>query len=234
MRKGNFTFIIVLSTFISSTAMLYHSMYVSNSNSYVQDKSLKNKEVNYDKAYVKGMSTTGSNDDEITNMNDELVTNHKGYLKGDALPERELTNDYKSEDKKDANDLNESLSSANMKKDNKIKEMSNETRLTTENNSIESYYNYIKKNEQPVFKVSTGKIMESLTTSDKIKLLYVSMHLGKEEYNKVERYLYAEDAEAGVLKALKLLREDLSEKEYEKVRKIAGRFIDMDIAERLN
>ena len=50
----------------------------------------------------------------------------------------------------------------------------------------------------------------------------------------MEEYLYAEDAEDGVLKALKLLKENLSEKEYEKVRKIAGKFIDMDAAERLN
>ena len=98
---------------------------------------------------------------------------------------------------------------------------------------LENFNYNTKEQEQSVFKVSTGKIQENLTTSDKIKLLYVSLQLGIENYKKVEQYLYAEDAEGGVLKALKLLKEDLSIKEYEKVRKIAGKFIDMDAAERL-
>ena len=75
--------------------------------------------------------------------------------------------------------------------------------------------------------------MGSLTISDKLKLLYISIQLGKDNYKRVEAYLYADNAEAGVLKALALLREELPNKEYKKVRKIAGKFIDMDAAENL-
>lgn len=108
------------------------------------------------------------------------------------------------------------------------------TKNDEDEDSLENYYNYIDKNEKSVFRVSASKIKENLTTSDKIKLLYVSTKLDTEDYKKVQEYLYAKDAEDGVLKALKLLKKDLSAKEYDKVRKVAGRFIDMNLAEGLN
>ena len=234
MKKSNYMFIIVFSTFISSINMLYQNIYLTNSNHYVQGKSIKEEEVGHDKAYIKSIDTTNNADVEIIGRNDEIITNNNGYVENDRIPKAQSNNDYKGEHKKNGTSFNGGLPNEDIKKDDKTKESNKEVGMKPGSDSIENYYDYIKENEQAVFKVSTGKILGSLTTSDKIKLFYVSMHLDKEEYKKVEKYLYAEDAEDGVLKALKLLREDLSEKEYEKVRKIAGRFINMDMAEKLN
>ncbi|WP_291636522.1 hypothetical protein [Clostridium sp.] len=164
----------------------------------------------YNKVYVPKISITNDTRDKEVKKNEDKVLNTKDDLDGAELFQKKLSDDYKSEDNKNSDSFDGDVGKSE--------------------NSLESYYNYIE-NEQSVFKVSTGKIQENLTTSDKIKLLYVSMKLGREDYKKVKEYLYAVDAEEGVLDALKLLKEDLSKNEYEKVRKIAGRFIDMDAAE---
>ncbi|MBU3185619.1 hypothetical protein [Clostridium estertheticum] len=153
------------------------------------------------------------------------TTNNDGVkvLIRDNMQDKKLSSNYKKEEEKVSGSSSNVISSDLDTKKNE-----------EEKDSLENYYKYIEKNEKAVFKVSASKIEENLTASDKIKLLYVSMKLDKEEYKKVKEYLYAKDVEGGVLKALKLLKKDLSEKEYDKVRKVAGRFIDMNLAEELN
>ncbi|MBU3159321.1 hypothetical protein KPL37_06090 [Clostridium frigoris] len=162
---------------------------------------------------------------EYKELSNSRITNNNAVkvMIKDNRQDKKLSNNYKSEDKKGYGSNSNIISSdVDIKKNDGDK------------NSLENYYNYIEKNEKSVFKVSASKIKEKLTSSDKIKLLCISMKLNKEEYKKVQGYLYAKDAEDGVLKALKLLKKDLSEKEYDKVRKLAGRFIDMNLAEELD
>lgn len=147
--------------------------------------------------------------------NDKESPDIKNNLKEAPVPAKKNISDYKSEDENSSVILDASS-----------------TNVDIEGTALDKNI-YNEQNEQSVFKVSTGKIMESLTPTDKIKLLYISIKLGKDNYKKVEEHLYATDAENGVLKALKLLKENLSEKEYEKVRIIAGKFIDMEAAEEL-
>ncbi|MBU3176948.1 hypothetical protein KPL47_11250 [Clostridium estertheticum] len=162
---------------------------------------------------------------EYTKHTNSRTANNDGVkvLIKDDMQDEKLSSNYKKEEEKVSGSSSNVISSDLDTKKNE-----------EEKDSLENYYNYIEKNEKAVFKVSASKIEENLTASDKIKLLYVSMKLDKEEYKKVQEYLYAKDAEGGVLKALKLLKKDLSEKEYDKVRKVAGRFIDMNLAEELN
>ncbi|MBW9171829.1 hypothetical protein K2F43_11475 [Clostridium estertheticum] len=161
---------------------------------------------------------------EYTKHSNSRTANNDGVkvLIRDNMQDKKLSSNYKNEEEK-VNGSSSNVISSDL-----------DTKKNEEEDSLENYYKYIEKNEKAVFKVSASKIEENLTTSDKIKLLYVSMKLDKEEYKKVKEYLYAKDVEGGVLKALKLLKKDLSEKEYDKVRKVAGRFIDMNLAEELN
>jgi len=182
--------------------------YKIDSNHYEQTILLQIEATSNNKAYIQK---------KLDNSNKAEVVK-KESLETDGLSQEKTKNDYKNEE-----NANSKVISA--KEDVKIDNKSTD--------SLENYYDYIGK-EKSVFKVSTGKIEESLTTSDKIKLLFVSIQLGKEDYKKVKDYLYDVDAEDGVLKALNLLKEDLTDKEYEKIRVIAGKFIDMDAAEKLN
>jgi hypothetical protein len=222
MKKVNLLFIIILSTFTSLFVMVNYNKYEINSINYVESKLLE-----------QGLITRVNKKDvkEATNSDGE-TSNAKNYFKSSNILQEELSSQCKSEDERGSNNLNMSLSNENAQEESNGRDKYIELHSRLRIDKVEDYYNY-KENEQSVFKISTGKIIENLTISDKARLLYASMQLGKEDYNKVEEYLYEDNAEDGVLKALKLLRGDLSEKEYKKVRKIAAKFIDMDAVESL-
>lgn len=221
MKKIDLLFIIIFSTVVTVITMLYYSSYMNNPKQYEEEKMQKQSVEEVNKTYMPKDIVTNDNQSKVVEKVDEVIPSTKDYLEKEDLSKSELLDAQKSEDEKRTDNLNINSSNISMDKANELK------------NSGENYNDYIKEEEQSVFKVSTGKIQENLTNADKMKLLYVSFKLGKENYKKMEEYLYAEDAEDGVIKALKLLKEDLSLKEYEKVRKIAGKFIDMDAAEML-
>jgi len=227
MKKINSIFIIIFSTAISVYVMMYYSSFKGNAMYYEDDKSKKQQVVDYKKAYIPKEKII-NNKGKVVKKIDEQTPNSKDIAKNYNLAKSEINIQENSK----KNDY------VNINTPNGVI-MRNYTNSDV-NNDMYSNWNSVRNSDyntreevQSVFKVETGKIEESLTTSDKIKLLYVSFKLGKENYKKVEEYLYAVDAEDGVLKALRLLKENLSEKEYVKVRKIAGKFIDMDAAERL-
>lgn len=90
------------------------------------------------------------------------------------------------------------------------------------------------KIEVPVFKVSTDVIRKELTFKDKQKLLVMASKLSPFDYGRIKKDLYCPDAEEGVKDALLLVRERLSDKDYEKVKDILDRFINVDAIENEN
>ncbi|MBZ9685079.1 hypothetical protein G9F72_001725 [Clostridium estertheticum] len=228
MKKINLLLIIIFSTVVSIGVMLYYSSFAIKAKYYESDKLKKQAVVGYKKDYIPKDTINNDNQGRVIKKVDEETSNVKEELEKDDLAKSELSDEQKS-----SVNLNANPSSRDIEKNNWNKDMTSDIYALKPADSLENDHYNAKQQEQSVFKVSTGKIEESLTTSDKIKLLYVSFQLGKENYKKVKDYLYEVDAEDGVLKALKLLKEELSKKEYEKVRKIAGKFIDMDAAEML-
>ena len=221
MKKNNLSWVIMIFTIISVTTMSSYSGYISYSNQYEKEE-----------IFVQNVSETIIQNEN----NDEESPDIKDNLKVADVPAKKSSSDYKSEDENSSVILDTSATNVDIDKAARDKYIYSGGYVPEQSNTLENYnYENIEseQNEQSVFKVSTGKIMESLTPADKIKLLYISIKLGKENYKKVEEHLYAKDAENGVLKALKLLKENLSEKEYKKVRIIAGKFIDMELAENL-
>lgn len=224
MKKNNSSLIIIFSTFVSVITMIAYNAYISNLKYFDKIQINKQGVVQYNKNYP-------TNDSQLKVVKEEAEQSltDNSYLEQDYASHKKNSDDYKNQEKENNDNANVKSSYENMIGIDK----KNEIYLRRRAESLENYNFDNKDNEQSVFKVDTWEIKDSLTTADKIKLLYVSMQLGRENYKKVEEYLYAKDAEDGVLKALKLLKEDLSKKEYEKVRKIAGKFIDMDAAESL-
>jgi hypothetical protein len=221
MKKIYSRWIIMISTVISVTTMNSYSDYISNSNQYEKNEIFK-------------QTVSENNSNLIQSKNDDIEIPYvKENLEEDDLPEKKVSSDIKSESENSTAILDTSSSKVDIEESEVGKYIYSGKDLPEEWYSIENNNYDNKEIEQSVFKVSTGKIIENLTAADKIKLLYVSIKLGKEDYKKVKNYLYAKDAEDGVLKALKLLKENLSEKEYAKVRIIAGKFIDMELAEEL-
>lgn len=231
MKKINPTFIILLSTLISVIIMVSYNVYLTNWRNYTEYKSYDKAVVNNNKEYVPSIDSSAQNGIKALTKNRGEGSSAIGEYKSSNLQEK--INNEAIDEKEGSNNSDTSLSNKTDEKIDKETDTYNNMQWRVRIDSLEDYYDN-KESEQSVFKVSTGKIMESLSISDKVRLLYVSMQLGKENYKKVEAYLYADNAADGVLKALKLLREELAEKEYKKVRKIAGKFIDMDAAESLD
>ena len=229
MKKNNSSLIIIFSTFVSVITMIAYNTYISDLKYFNKIEINNQGAVEYDKNYISPKNKTNNNQFKVVKEEAEQSLSDSSYLEQDYASHKKNSDTYKNQEKENKDNLNVKSSYENMMGIDK----KNEIYLRRRAESLENYNFDNKENEQSVFKVATWKIKDSLTTADKIKLLYVSMQLGKENYKKVEAYLYAKDAEDGVLKALKLLKEDLSKKEYEKVRKIAGKFIDMDAAESL-
>ena len=228
MKKINLIFIIIFSTVVSIFTMGYCSYYANKPKHYEEDESGKQAVIGYNKAFIPKENIIIDNQDKMVKKVEVENSNTKEYLEKEELTKKKLMQEQKNSD-----NLNVNSSVGDSKKNNFNKDMANSMHSIETADNLENFNYNTKQQEQSVFKVATGKIEESLTTSDKIKLLYISFQIGKENYKKVEEYLNAVDAEEGVLKALKLLKEDLSKKEYEKVRKIAGKFIDMDAVEML-
>lgn len=218
MKKNNLSWIIMISTVISVTTMGSYSGSISNSNQNEKEEIFVRK--------VSEIKTQSKN-------NDEEYPDIKENLKEADVPQKKSSSDYKSEDENSSVILDASSTIVDIEETVWDKYVYSGGYVPKQSNTLENYNYGNIENEQSVFKVSTGKIMENLTPTDKIKLLYISIKLGKDNYKKVEEHLYAKDAANGVLKALKLLKANLSEKEYEKVRIIAGKFIDMEAAEKL-
>ncbi|MBW9155357.1 hypothetical protein [Clostridium tagluense] len=226
MKKKNLFFVIIFSTVVSIFNMLYYSSVVIKAKYYEENNLRKQVVAECKKVYI-CPENINNNQGKVVKEAEEEYSNVRKNLGKEDLAKKEL-----SDEEKGSNNLNINSLSEDIEKKMDKNMLNDIDSLGKEDSQEELNYN-TKKQAQSVFKVSTGKIQENLTTSDKVKLLYVSLQLGKENYKKVEEYLYAVDAEEGVLKALKLLKDDLSKKEYGKVRKIAGKFIDMDAAERL-
>ena len=86
------------------------------------------------------------------------------------------------------------------------------------------------KDSTPVFKVSKSKIKDSLTLADKEKLLSIATKLSAIDYEKINKYLET-GSDEDIRNTIKLLKNRLSDKDYEKVKGVAEKFINMDAIE---
>ncbi|KYH34900.1 hypothetical protein CLTEP_10640 [Clostridium tepidiprofundi DSM 19306] len=88
--------------------------------------------------------------------------------------------------------------------------------------------------EKPVFKVQTSQIIGNLTMKDKMRLFEIAQKLNVQDYIRIEKLLKSQNQKQGIIDALHLLKIRLSDKDYQKIRDIADRFIDMDAVEQKN
>lgn len=86
------------------------------------------------------------------------------------------------------------------------------------------------KESIPVFKVSKSKIKDSLTLADKEKLLSIAAKLSAIDYEKINKYLET-GSDEDIRNTIKLLKSRLSDKDYEKVKEVVEKFINMDAVE---
>lgn len=102
--------------------------------------------------------------------------------------------------------------------------------LNQESDSENNNQNSSNKKEIAVFKVSKGEIKDMLSLSDILRIESIAGKLSGTDFTRVKQYLQEGDDES-VIKALKLLKERLSDKDYEKFKAVASKFINLEVIE---
>jgi len=103
---------------------------------------------------------------------------------------------------------------------------------TKENNS----YSYNKENsgqiqnkkDISVFKVSKEKIIDNLSISDKVKIFSISKSLSHSDLNRLQNDINNNDEKRGISDAMYLLKAKLDNKDFNVVKDIASKFINLD------
>ncbi|NLP27771.1 MAG: hypothetical protein GX370_03210 [Clostridia bacterium] len=105
-------------------------------------------------------------------------------------------------------------------KDNK------EKKVEEEKNKEEEY-----PESTAVFKVQSSEIIDKLTISEKTKLLALRQKISPVDYAKINNYLLDENSTRGIIKTFALLKARLSQEDYDKIKDIASKYIDVDCVE---
>lgn len=100
---------------------------------------------------------------------------------------------------------------------------------TKENsNIVENATSNDQKNDVPVFKVSKNEIMDKISFADKAKILSISKSLSPEDFNKLQEDISDDDEKKGLLNAMELLKKRLNNDDFNKMKNIASKFINLD------
>ncbi|MEG2354185.1 MAG: hypothetical protein RSB70_06060 [Clostridium sp.] len=83
--------------------------------------------------------------------------------------------------------------------------------------------------KKSLFKVHTYDILPSLSSKDKKELIGIGKYLSTSDYKKIVKYLKGDDQEKGIVDAITIIKDKIPQEEYNKVKDIANRFIDMNV-----
>ncbi|MFA9397718.1 MAG: hypothetical protein ACERKV_05555 [Clostridiaceae bacterium] len=116
-----------------------------------------------------------------------------------------------------------------------VDDSENEKNESQEDKVINSYMNNdkyqisLEEDTRSVFKQDKNNM--KLSAADKAKLFLIAKKLSKSDYKRLEDYIYSDDAELAVKNCIHLLRDRLTDKDYEKVKKILNKYIYLNAAE---
>lgn len=231
MNKKLNSFIIILSTLISSSIM------IASVNNY---------------SYVK--INTSPQDINATDKNNEKIT-----LRDEKKASTLLTKNNITKSPQENQSISTSGTGSNTKSNTKSVQQNNmskgdeplgsnkaaasdavstENQITNQNEtSVQNATGSEDENQQvalDVFKVKKDDILNKMSFFDKQKLFFIGQKLSTGDLNKVENYLMNDNGGNGVIDALKLLKEKLCDKDYSKVKNIVQKFINMDVVEESN
>lgn len=178
----------------------------------------------------------------LFSMNNKVVVNENTInpilsVEKENIEEESVTMDSESKDSKNIDndilidEINENdKESKNNDNDSEI--MDKENNRFNKNIDNTTVDDNAENEEAPVFKVASSKILGSLSILDKEKLLVIGTKLAPLDYARIKEYLYSDDRDKGVKNVILLLKERLSDKDYEKVKKIMDEYINIDSIEK--
>lgn len=253
MNRRSLSLIIIISTEIYIIIMLGFNCNLNQKDTLVEFFNNKSLSLNIKKKNI-NKNLNNSGEAKVGNIKSEVNENLKSdneglnkVCKNEINSDTQMTSDNEisnvDENKLYHEDLQSNRSSEYYEmKHELIREKINEERINYYDNKnyendggdVEGYKRITISNKKdiPVFKVATYEIKNNLTMSDKRKLLKVATKLNIKDYTKIKDFLYADNQKEGILNAIYLLEERLDEEDYQNVREIADRFVDMDKVEK--
>ncbi len=221
MNRKILSITIIMCTIICVFIMIHSNKEDIKKNSVKEKVEVLNKSQNTNKKTVNEKIEEKNNNVNIGSSSKEI--------KKDTIV---ATDSYKK-DKMDMigmkmdDDKKEFSSEFNVKGEEKDVKNSQETVNKTNNNDKNNTPKLSEKNDVPVFKVSKYKIKDDLTLGDKQKLLSVASKLSAVDYEKINGYL-KNGSDKDIKNTIGLLKQRLSDKDYEKVEEVAEKFINME------
>lgn len=191
-------------------------------NDVVQSSEMKVKDVNRGNVEIPLKDNNKSNATK-----DSKASNKYGIFLTEEAKKRKLNELHESQ----VEDMNNYYNDKYATNDNGKKEVSKEESNEDDTKNDTSIDNG-DKNDTQVFKVAKEEIKDKLTLSDKQKILSVARKLSPSDYEKINKYINNEDGDQGVIDAVRLLRDRLSDKDYEKIKEVAGKFLNLEVVEK--
>lgn len=168
-----------------------------------------------------------SKDEKTLILNDKSNNKNQDYLNNDIIK-----NDVGEEGIKNNENLGALNDSNNRTIDNEDSKNLESKNKTEDNNSYMDNKKNIReiqnKDYISVFKISKEKIPDNLTVSDKIKIFSISKNLSPNDLNKLQNDINNNNEKKGVSDAMYLLKTKLDSKDFNIIKDIASKFIDLD------
>jgi len=218
------SFVVIICTIISAYIMISSS---KNDVSYEDNK--ESVIINENSINENSINENSINEkDEISEERD--IKEHKDEIKN--TEESNMPKVDQVEDKKEAKAASEEK---NNEKENK-KEQENKAEVVDkgeEENQFEEEQNdgTHYPDSAAVFKVESGKILKSLSLSEKTKLLLLRKKISPVDYAQINNYLLDENKTRGIINTFTLLKARLSDEDYNEVKDIASKYINVDYIE---
>jgi len=248
MNKKVQSCIVILFTIVSILIMIFSDK-INNETNFIKSKILviNKKHINLEKQSDNKLKNKDTNNEDNTNKKIEVHkdTTTRSNITASAVTSEqykkfkmEKMNEELVQDKEDffsegnvKENADKQINSSDSKK-NSVKQTKGEDSAKPDNKAVNDKTD-VSKEDVSVFKVSRSQINDSLTLSDKTKLLSRASKLSAIDYEKVRKYLQS-GSDQDIKNTVKLLKERLSEKDYDKAKEVAQKIINMDVVEQWN
>ena len=160
------------------------------------------------------------------------LNTYENHFKTDDGKEKLIINSREPENSIEKANIskNESENEGLYKKDTYLQ---NEEEIRKAENNKNTNLEINTNNKEEIFKMDTEIMVKSLTAKEIRDIFKLSKSLNMKEFLQMKDYLFESNRKKALLNAINLLQDALTQEEYEEAKRIANRFIHVDVAEKL-
>ena len=173
------------------------------------------------------------NSENNSKLKKDLNPNNYKNIKNDDSQQNtnNSKNAIKDNNRNEQNNNKQVSESLNYQNESKLNNSIDKSNINIENSSsynVEDVNKTEDKRNTSLFKVSKEKIASELSFSDKIKILSISKNLSPSDLNKLQDDINNNDEKKGVSDAIQLLKTRLDNNDFNNIKDIASRYINLD------